>query len=139
MSQSGWQPMNLKKEIIEVKFEDLKGKIIKCIELHKDDTESNDRIIFRISPDEAYKMYHNQSCCESVVIEDICGEIECLLNSPILIAEERIQNDVTKKEEECESGTWTFYEIATINGSVTIRWYGSSNGYYSESVDFKRI
>lgn len=85
-------------------------------------------------------MKHRQNCCESVDIEDICGELEWLVGSPILNAEERVSDntDALKGKEYDYSYTWTFYEIATINGSVSIRWYGTSNGYYSEAVDIER-
>ena len=80
-----------------------------------------------------YTLYHQQDCCESVVVEEIIGDLEDLENLPLLIARE----DTNAEGEELpnsESYTWTFYNFATYKGYVTIRFLGESNGYYSEDV-----
>lgn len=97
---------------------------------------------FTTSDGEIYRMYHEQDCCEGVSIDDINGDLNDLLNSPILMAEEVISNENPsdyKPDMYQDSFTWTFYKLATIKGYVTIRWYGESNGYYSESVSFVKV
>ena len=120
------------------KFEDLLGKILSNIE-NKDDEE----LIFTFESGEKYRLYHNQDCCESVTIEEIIGDLNDLISTPITLAEEIISDDVNpngvKIPENQESFTWTFYKLATIKGYATIRWYGQSNGYYSEEVRWEKI
>lgn len=111
----------------------LKGKTIVKIESNtKSDNE--DYLLFFTSNGERYLMYHEQDCCESVYIEDICGDLDDLLNVEIVEAEEVSNNTETKGGD--FSQTWTFYKLRSKNGVVTIRWYGESNGYYSEDVNF---
>lgn len=117
------------------KFEDLLGKVLSSVENRNDE-----ELVFTLDNGKKYKLYHEQDCCESVCIEDIIGDLSDLVGSPILMAEEITNRDenpqgVSNKEHQ-ESFTWTFYKLATKNGYVTIRWYGESNGYYSESVDW---
>ena len=103
--------------------------------------EGENEILFSCSDGSAYKMYHEEDCCERVYIEDICGELDSLIGNPLLMAEEATSDENPEgiTPEYQDSFTWTFYKFATVNGYVTIRWYGESNGYYSESVTFNEI
>jgi len=82
-----------------------------------------------------YSLCHDQDCCESVYVEDVVGNMQDLVGAPLSMAEEVYSTDDPKdKEYPDESFTWTFYKFATIKGYVTIRFYGSSNGYYGETA-----
>ena len=126
--------------LIDMDVSTLIGKTLIAI-----DSAEHEEIIFTTDTGEVYKLYHDQDCCESVTVDDICGDLLDLLGSPIIEAEEVTSNinpdDVTDefKKNQDDSFTWTFYKFGTAKGFVTIRWYGQSNGYYSESVDFCRI
>ena len=109
----------------------LKGKILKDIKI-----EGTESILFIDKDDIEYEMFHDYDCCENVYIEDICGDINNLIGSKIIMAEEVINRDLSPLNKFDESYTWTFYKFATVKGYVTIRWYGESNGYYNEEVDF---
>jgi len=127
-----------REKMSQAKFEDLKGKIL--IEIENRD---NEELVFTTDENERYRLQHYQDCCESVRIEDVCGNFDDLLNTPILLAEEivhgvRVNPEGVESPKWDESFTWTFYKLSTIRGSVTIRWYGGSNGCYSESVDFAK-
>lgn len=78
-----------------------------------------------------YVFHHDQDCCETVEIQDVVGDLDDLVGSPILEADEVSNHE----EDSWDSRTWTFYKFGTIKGHVSVRWLGESNGYYSESVD----
>lgn len=109
--------------------------------LTKIERDGNDALFFHCHTGEVYKMYHDQDCCEIVEIEDICGDLDDLIGAQILIAREDsyrplTQAEIDRGDRADDSYTWTFYRFATAKGFVDIRWFGTSNGYYSESVDF---
>lgn len=93
----------------------------------------NSEVRFHCDDGEIFRMYHYQDCCERVSIEQVDGDIGDLIGAPLQIAEETFE----KVDEEYGISGWTFYRFATIKGYVTIRWSGSSNGYYSIGVTFE--
>lgn len=109
---------------------DLVGKTMKSVEV-----DGNERVTFTTEDGTSYYMYHSQNCCEHVYLKDINGDVQDLVGSPITLAEESTNRGSENDDVWGNTFTWTFYKFATLKGYVDITWYGSSNGYYSESVD----
>jgi hypothetical protein len=84
-------------------------------------------------------MQHHQDCCESVVVESISGDPQAAIGEVIIDATEHSNSDEPKQSDYDESFTWTYYTIRTQSQTIVIRWYGTSNGYYSERVDFEEV
>ena len=97
--------------------------------------EGTHTLVFTDAENTKYEFYHFQDCCEEVFIEDLNGDLSDLEGTPLLVAEER-SNWEEQQSEFDDLVQWTFYTFRTIRGSVDVRWYGTSNGYYSTSVDF---
>jgi hypothetical protein len=123
-------------KVFRVGFDALKGKVFTKIEGLK---KGSEEAVFHCSDGTVYYMFHHQECCENVWLEDVCGETDDLVGSEILVAEENSSKNSTpagigKAPAHRRSFTWTFYKLATRKGYVVLRWFGESNGYYSEKV-----
>lgn len=121
------------------KFNDLEGKTLKEIT-----GKVGDETMQLITDSgEIYQLSYYSDCCASCSVEEIHGDLTDLIGTPILLAEEISHCNENPPEVKAPgdhgSFTWTFYKLSTISGSVTIRWYGTSNGYYSESVTFEKL
>jgi hypothetical protein len=141
-------------ECWEFEFEDLKGRILKSV------VQEDDLMVFTDSEDSVFHLKHRQACCERVYIESVVGDIADLIGTPILMAESVTnsrEGDVPENHMQESwnypddgsdefmtlikpySYTWTFFKLATIRGYVDIRFFGTSNGCYSESASLKCI
>lgn len=119
----------------EVPFSTLSGLVLTRAERFDDE-----QIEFETANGRLFVMHHRQQCCETVEIESIVGDLQDLVGEPVLLAEEVVgESEEAAEAEEYDYCTWTFYKLATRKGYVDIRWFGSSNGYYSETVDFVEI
>jgi hypothetical protein len=111
-------------------MEMMKGKTFVKVE----GSVGSGEMLFVTAEGERFLFAHLQDCCETVDINDIVGDLQDLVGSPMLVAEE-VKGATEPDEEHYESYSYTFYKFATLKGYVDVRWLGESNGYYSESVD----
>lgn len=112
-------------------FEYLKGSTVYYIEGLE---EGSSKVTLQTSKG-ALVFEHWQDCCETVTLNDF--ELDNNINSAEILSIEEVvkEGDPSQDVWDYESSTWTFYKIETSKGGLWMRWFGESNGYYSEAVD----
>lgn len=91
-------------------------------------------VCFTMKSGKVIRMIHHGECCESVSVEEVIGcDPQDLIGHEILSASEDSKKTSGFGDEE----QWTFYTLRSHGGTMTIRWYGNSNGYYSTSVSIE--
>lgn len=98
----------------------------------------SDEVIIHTECESEYIFYHEQDCCETVLLEDFEGNELDFIGSTIVRAEEVDNYNVEDYDYYEESHTWCFYKIMTTRGELWMRWLGQSNGYYSEHVSVEK-
>ena len=87
--------------------------------------KDNNVVIFFAEDGSVFEMYHDKNFCESVTVDDVCGDVDYLIGSEILQAETLVNYEwpygVDKPMYESDSFTWTFNKIVTRKGYVDIR------------------
>lgn len=93
-------------------------------------------ILFSMQNGRAVRLFAplDPGCDVDVYLENID-----LTGSPTVLAEESHGRPMDPLDASDEPYTWTFYRLATVRGGVTLRWYGTPNGYYSERVEFEEL
>ena len=117
-----------------IELEDLDGEVLTHIDVDSDD-KKGDQILLTTQSGRQIRIYHEQDCCEHVRIEGTDGEWRELYGKPILEAVHEEDGG------EWEGGTCTRTTLTFRVDSATVisRWFGESNGYYSEAVNIEDI
>ena len=76
-----------------------------------------------------------------IELQEVDGDLEDLLDSPVLEASEKSGDDQKSPPDDYtyDSWTWALYKIGTRKGRVNLWWLGIGIGYYPEMVSFLRV
>jgi len=109
------------------------GETIKYIDVD----EYDHQIRVETESGRVFLIYHKQDCCESVRLVDINGNIKNLKGKVI----EDFTHMSKQFSDELGHGSKTITLITFFvdDSTVTTRWIGESNGYYSEEISVEEI
>jgi len=103
------------------------GKVIEVVNL------DNDSSFVKIRTEQTTLIFvHEQDCCENVFLEDFNFNGKFVGGELLEIKEK--SNKPNKVPSGYDSVTYTFYTLVSTNGFLDLRFFGESNGYYSEGV-----
>jgi hypothetical protein len=95
----------------------------------------NDKVIFIFANGCFFTIAHEQEVTEDVTLVDMNGDLDDFIFYPLLLCETRTSNVPEEQLTRDSSETWTFHTLRCLGGSLDLRWFGSSNGYYSETAE----
>lgn len=120
------------------RVEELAGKTI----INLDDSANGD-LRFTMDDGSVYEMGYIPDCCATCDIESGLSDLQAMVGQKLVSVSMDTSSerpaDVAKPEYEPESQTWTFYTFRSNEATAQLRWFGESNGYYSESVTFRCV
>jgi len=96
-------------------------------------------VVFFLSDGSILQIAYHHDCCASCSILDMDCEDSDFINQKILSLEIVESEDPPPGDYTPDSYTWSFVKFSTTKGHFTMRWYGESNGYYSESPTIQAI
>ena len=111
-------------------IEDFVGRTCKKVEYSEHESE----VDFTFDDGFKVQMFHMQDCCESVTLDHTDFDLGILIGVPILHASVE-EEQGTSDDGWADSVTKTVFTFTTERGTLVIPWTGTSNGYYSETVD----
>ena len=83
-------------------------------------------------------LYHEQECCEQVELVDVTGDPEDIVGGVLVLFEKRTHEDMrlpkARKIKSKGSDPFTFYELRTTKGDVTLRWQKVTDTWYGTDV-----
>ncbi len=100
---------------------------------------AKDEVLLTTKSGRQIRLYHSQDCGESVLLEDIEGNIFSLIGATLRQCETQIEKNQPPEPKWQSSWTRTKFIFSTDSDTVILKWIGESNGYYSESVDIQEV
>lgn len=106
------------------------GRVVKYVDIDKEEMK------ITCEDNSVFTFYHEQDCCENVYIADTVGDPMSLKGWRLLLVD---MDAEMESDFSFESRTVTTVRFVTDENTVSVRWIGESNGYYSERVDLKQF